>query len=304
MGRRLPAILIGLLSMLANASGQTPAPPDDPIARQLDEAKKTYRMEVEKSREIVIKAFVDEDEKARDAADVDLVKALKAERATFEATGQMPKHLPIPAEYTRQREKSRKGLYDAYTAAIRAYLKARDDDKAEKIKDERDRFEKDRVVGDAARPEAGSVDDFGVTRAGSDFDEVQGVKIRVGDPQFTLIWDSTADIDLHVIEPGGKEIFWNDRKGNQGGELDIDNCEGYGPENISWFKQDPDGSKHLGPSPPGEYRWFVSYYGGNRGVPVSTKWKVRVKHAARTEVFQGTLTVPGAKSKVYTLQVK
>jgi len=51
----------------------------------------------------------------------------------------------------------------------------------------------------------------------------------VGDPQFTLLWDTKADIDLHVIEPGGKEIFWNDPKGKFGGELDVDNIEGSAP---------------------------------------------------------------------------
>ena len=127
--------------------------------------------------------------------------------------------------------------------------------------------------------------------------------MKVGDPQFTLLWDAKTDIDLHVIEPGGKEIFWNDPRGRHGGELDVDNVEGFGPENIYWLHQNEDGSKDLGPGPPGEYRWFVHYYGGNGGIVVPTRWKVRVKHEGRVEIFQGRLTVPGAKSKIYTLTV-
>ncbi len=150
---------------------------------------------------------------------------------------------------------------------------------------------------------AGNGDGFGLARFGNGGEEVRGVKVKVGDPQFTLLWDSKADLDIHVIEPGGKEIFWNDPKGKRGGELDVDNVEGFGPENVYWLKQNEDGSKDLGPGPPGEYKWWVHYYGGNNGVPLPTRWKVRVKHEGRIEVFQGKLTVPGSRSKNYVLTV-
>ena len=155
----------------------------------------------------------------------------------------------------------------------------------------------------SGNPGAGAGDGFGLARFGNGGEEVRGVKVQVGDPQFTLLWDTKADIDLHVVEPGGKEIYWNDRKGRQGGELDVDNVEGFGPENIYWLKQNEDGSKELGPGPPGEYKWFVLYYGGNNGIPVPTRWKVRVKHEGRVEIFNGRLNVPGARTKSYTLTV-
>jgi hypothetical protein len=159
------------------------------------------------------------------------------------------------------------------------------------------------LVGSNSNPGAGSGEGFGLARFGHGGEKVRGVEVRVGDPQFTLIWDSKADIDIHVVEPGGKEIYWNDRKGRQGGELDVDNVDGFGPENIYWLKQNEDGSKEIGPGPPGEYKWWVLYYGGNGGVPVPTRWRVRVKHAGKIEVFNGQLTVPGARSKNYTLTV-
>ena len=52
---------------------------------------------------------------------------------------------------------------------------------------------------------------------------------------------------------------------------------------------------------PGE--WWVEYYGGNRGVPVATRWKVRVKHEGRVQIIQGRLNVPGGRSQTYTLTV-
>jgi hypothetical protein len=248
MVRRFPALLIGLLSLLATALGQSPAPSSDPIAGKLEEAKKAYKQEVEKlSTASIINAFDRADEMARDDADVGLVKSIKAERAVFEATGKPPRRFR-ETEYAKQREVIRKAMFDAYTLAIRDYLKARKDDEAEKIKEVRDEFQRDKSVVVPVKVDANSKFEFGVARFG------------VGSEQV-----NDADLDLHVIEPGGKEIFWNDRKGKAGGELlDVDNVEGFGPENIAW----PTDSN---PAPPGEYKWFVQYYGGNRGVPVATR---------------------------------
>ncbi len=159
------------------------------------------------------------------------------------------------------------------------------------------------LAGSPGNPGAGLGDGFGLAKFGGGGENVRGVAVKVGDPQFTLLWTSKADIDLHVIEPGGKEIFWNDTKGRFGGELDVDNVEGFGPENIYWLKQAPDGSKDLGPGPPGDYKWFVRYYGGNGGVPVRSPWRVRIKHEGRVEILQGVLSVPGSQSKTYTLTV-
>ncbi len=65
---------------------------------------------------------------------------------------------------------------------------------------------------------------------------IRGVSVKVGDPQFTLIWNTDGvNLDLHVLEPGGKEIYWEDPKGVKGGELDVNNTKGFGPENVYWL---------------------------------------------------------------------
>ena len=85
-------------------------------------------------------------------------------------------------------------------------------------------------------PGAGDGDGFGLARFGEGGELIRGVSVKVGDPQFTLIWNTDGvDLDLHVLEPGGKEIYWEEPKGRQGGELDVDNTKGYGPENIYWM---------------------------------------------------------------------
>ena len=155
-------------------------------------------------------------------------------------------------------------------------------------------------------PGAGDGSGFGAARFGDGSESIKGVQVRVGDPQFTLIWDSDVDLDLHVVEPGGKEIYWEERRGNQGGELDVDNTRGYGPENVYWLTETDDGpdrAKVKGDGPPGVYKWFVVYYGGFGGIAKPTQWRVRVKHAGRVSIVRGKLRSLDERSKVFSLTV-
>ena len=155
-------------------------------------------------------------------------------------------------------------------------------------------------------PGAGNGDGFGLAKFGSGGENIHGVEVKVGDPQFTLIWDNDVDLDLHVIEPGGKEIYWEEPKGKVGlgGELDVDNTKGFGPENVYWLKEDENGKEAPGPGPPGEYKWFVVYWGGFGGVPKPTRWKVRIKHDGKVTVTTGKFRALNERSKIYTLKVE
>jgi hypothetical protein len=78
--------------------------------------------------------------------------------------------------------------------------------------------------------------------------------VGVGDLQVTLNWHSEADIDLHVFEPGGEEIWYSNTVSAAGGALDRDNmCANFEmgrPENIVWIIP-----------PSGTYTVNVVYYG-------------------------------------------
>ena len=164
---------------------------------------------------------------------------------------------------------------------------------------------------DNPNPGAGNGDGFGLAKFGQGGESVRGVEVKVGDPQFTLLWDSEADLDLHVIEPGGKlddpgekGIYWEHPKGELGGELDVDNTKGFGPENIYWLRDvEGGGQKVKGPGPPGTYQWFVVYWGGFGGVVRPTKWKVRIKHDGKITIVTGKFRALNEQSKVYTLKV-
>ena len=155
-------------------------------------------------------------------------------------------------------------------------------------------------------PGAGDGDGFGLARFGEGGELIRGVSVKVGDPQFTLIWNTDGvDLDLHVLEPGGKEIFWEDPKGAEGGELDVDNTKGFGPENVYWLVETdgPGSEKVKGPGPPGVYKWYVVYWGGFGGLARPTHWQVRVKHDGQVNVYHGKFKALNERSKIHTLKV-
>jgi hypothetical protein len=154
-------------------------------------------------------------------------------------------------------------------------------------------------------PGAGNGKGSGMGRLGAGGEEINGVAVRRGDPQFTLLWDSEADLDLHVIEPGGVEIDWEHPDGALGGTLDVDNFRGFGPESIYWGRKADDAGQEVagGSGPPGIYKWFVVYAGAPGGVPLPTRWKVRIRRGGNESVVTGTLKAIDERSRVFTLRV-
>jgi hypothetical protein len=65
------------------------------------------------------------------------------------------------------------------------------------------------------------------------------IELGTGDVQVTLRWSSPADVDLHVTEPDGSEIsYQNTGPTSTGGELDVDSNVGCNQEasveNVFW----------------------------------------------------------------------
>lgn len=68
------------------------------------------------------------------------------------------------------------------------------------------------------------------------------LRLGTGALQISLSWDKDNDQDLHVIDPSGEEIDFTNRTSASGGQLDRDDTNGYGPENIYWLENAPDGT--------------------------------------------------------------
>jgi hypothetical protein len=67
-----------------------------------------------------------------------------------------------------------------------------------------------------------------------------------GSLAFTLSWDTEADLDLHVVDPSGEEIYWDHIASASGGLLDFDSNEscvidGRRRERVFWNGAAPSG---------------------------------------------------------------
>src|SRR4051794_6104567 len=80
---------------------------------------------------------------------------------------------------------------------------------------------------------------------------------KTGDIALRLHWLRDDDLDLHVVEPGGVEISFMQRKAESGGELDVD-CNSAPDrickqpvENVYW---------PVGRAPEGSYTFWVELF--------------------------------------------
>jgi hypothetical protein len=123
-----------------------------------------------------------------------------------------------------------------------------------------------------------------------------GVQPHTGDVQVTLQWYTTADLDLHVIDPDGAEVYFGNSRVASGGELDVDAnypCSGATSsplENVYW---------PWGGAPPGEYQVFVRYFGECSGEgPVNYRVIVLVDGAV-VDDYSGSIS-PGETVPITT----
>jgi hypothetical protein len=96
-----------------------------------------------------------------------------------------------------------------------------------------------------------------------------------------LTWDAdNTDIDLHVIDPVGEEIFYGHRRSVSGGDLSKDFTQGYGPEVFT-----------IARPLPGTYRVETKYYGDRRQSitgPVSVQVEFQTGFGSREPAREAT----------------
>ena len=108
-----------------------------------------------------------------------------------------------------------------------------------------------------------------------------------GEVQITVSWDTDADLDLHVLDPNGDEIYFRQPAVDSGGVLDLDSfC---GPEayirneHVGWSRAS---------APAGRYEVRVNHWESCEAV--ETSYIVSVYNHGRTTTFSGTFTGPGS----------
>ena len=137
-----------------------------------------------------------------------------------------------------------------------------------------------------------------VERVGALFSPDQ-VVLGTGDVQVTLRWTGTADLDLHVLDPAGSEIWYGSPTAASGGELDVDanaacqEQQARPVENVFW----PDGA-----APRGEYRVTVDFYQDCDGSGV-VDYEVTIKvDRSVLDVINGRVTYADATQTLRTFR--
>ncbi len=119
-----------------------------------------------------------------------------------------------------------------------------------------------------------------------------------GNPRFNLQFTNEAnvDLDLHVADPSGEEIYYANPYSNSEGELDVDclcdDCPQGANENIFW---------EVGKAPKGAYRVWVQYFdecGNNANVASDFTLRV-VQNEKIIATYTGTLSPTTRRSAVY-----
>ena len=112
--------------------------------------------------------------------------------------------------------------------------------------------------------------------------------------KITLLWDFPGDIDLHVREPNGFEIYFNQKRDRRtGGYLDIDNTVGgHGSaENVYW--ETP---------PSGNYKVSLVYFAAApshlTGGPCTVIVKREINGEPHTESFRVNMTTVNRNRRV------
>lgn len=106
---------------------------------------------------------------------------------------------------------------------------------------------------------------------------VDVLELGSGALQVSLSWNTNGtDVDLWVTDPGGTRIYYGNPESETGGQLDRDDTNGYGPENIFWLEDT---------APDGEYLVEVDYYWGT----ARTEYVVTINAPETSRRFTGTL---------------
>lgn len=108
--------------------------------------------------------------------------------------------------------------------------------------------------------------------------------LGTGDVQVTLRWSNLNDLDLHVIDPAGEEIYFQRRTSASGGRLDVDSNAGCvnnmterPVENIFWG---------AGQAPRGQYQVSVRYF--QQCIETApTPFEVRLLVDGQSQLFTG-----------------
>ncbi len=127
---------------------------------------------------------------------------------------------------------------------------------------------------------------------------VHAVDLGNVDVAVVLRWNAYSDVDLHVIDPNGHEVYFASPSSPEGGRLDLDSnpachIDGVNQEVVTW---------PLNAAPIGQYRIVVDYW-SDCGVPRSDYAVTYMVRGRTVQVVNGAFegpTSPSAQHEIGT----
>jgi hypothetical protein len=122
---------------------------------------------------------------------------------------------------------------------------------------------------------------------------VNMIRVGAGDVQVSVAWDAPTDVDLHVVDPSGEEIYFGNTTAASGGTLDLDSnaacsIDNVNNENITW---------PVGGAPTGQYSVHLVYWSAC-SQPESNYTVTIVSRGQTPQVFSGTLTTASTSTPI------
>ena len=132
---------------------------------------------------------------------------------------------------------------------------------------------------------------------------VQFITAATGDIQVSVSWSDTSDVDLHVIDPNGEEVYFGHRDAASGGHLDIDSNAACSSDGAAGFHKNNENTVWpVGMAIPGNYTVKLDYWS-----PCGfsqTDWVVTIQRTgSAAQIFTGSFVganAPDANVSVFT----
>jgi uncharacterized protein YfaP (DUF2135 family) len=117
--------------------------------------------------------------------------------------------------------------------------------------------------------------------------DTTAITVGTGDIQVSLSWDVDSDVDLHVVDPSGEEIYYGHRQSASNGSLDLDSnaacdLDHKRNENVTW---------PTGRAPRGTYTVRVDYWNSCR--VAQTNYTVRIINGSDAQIVTGSFSGAG-----------
>jgi uncharacterized protein YfaP (DUF2135 family) len=122
---------------------------------------------------------------------------------------------------------------------------------------------------------------------------VRVIRVGTGDVQVSVAWSDTSDVDLHVVDPNGEEIYYGHKSSASGGTLDLDSNAACSRDVDGTHRSNENVVWPLGGGAHGTYTVRLDYW-SSCAVSANTQYVVTVSTAgSATKVFTGSFSGAG-----------